>query len=365
MIQASFVEEDRGKAIGAWSGFGGVATAIGPFLGGYLVAGPGWRWIFLINLPMALLVVLLAVRHVPESRDPHASPHLDVLGALLGALGLGGLTYGLIAAGSGWSAVSLLALAVGVLALVAFGVNERRSRSPMVPPEIFANPLFTAANIETFVVYAALSGLFFFLVVDLQVVAGFSPLAAGSALLPVTVIMLFLSSRRARWRPDRSPPADDAWAAGRRGRRTAVAADRAEARPISWMCCRRSPLRARPGIPGRPADDDRVGRGPRGARRCRFGHQQRRCARRRAAGRRAAAAARRAFQATTMSDLTRSPAVSAWLSWCARRCLWSVVCWRRSPSAIRPRPRSRPVLRRGASSARSMACHCSPAAGTN
>jgi EmrB/QacA subfamily drug resistance transporter len=195
MIQASFDEEDRGKAIGAWSGFGGIATAIGPFLGGYLVAGPGWRWVFLINLPVALLVVILAVRHVPESRDPHASSHLDILGAVLGALGLGGVTYGLISAGSGWSASSLLALAGGVIALVAFGVNERRSRAPMVPPNIFANPLFTAANIETFVVYAALSGLFFLLVVDLQVVAGFSPLVAGSALLPVTVIMLFLSSR--------------------------------------------------------------------------------------------------------------------------------------------------------------------------
>jgi EmrB/QacA subfamily drug resistance transporter len=195
MIQASFVEGDRGKAIGAWSGFGGVATAIGPFVGGYLVAGPGWRWVFLINLPVALLVIILAQRHVPESRDPHAAPHLDVAGAVLGALGLGGVTYGLIAAGNGWSAVPIAALAVGLLALVAFALNERRSRSPMVPPVMFANPQFTAANVETFVVYAALSGLFFFLVVDLQVVAGFSPLLAGSALLPVTAIMLVLSSR--------------------------------------------------------------------------------------------------------------------------------------------------------------------------
>jgi EmrB/QacA subfamily drug resistance transporter len=195
MIQASFVEGDRGKAIGAWSGFGGIATAIGPFVGGYLVAGPGWRWVFLINLPVALVVIVLAQRHVPESRDPHASPHLDLLGAALGALGLGGVTYGLIAAGNGWSAVPIAALTFGCLALVAFGINERRSRSPMVPPDIFANPQFTAANVETFVVYAALSGLFFFLVVDLQVVAGFSPLVAGSALLPVTAIMLVLSSR--------------------------------------------------------------------------------------------------------------------------------------------------------------------------
>jgi EmrB/QacA subfamily drug resistance transporter len=180
MIQASFVEGDRGKAIGAWSGFGGIATAIGPFVGGYLVAGPGWRWVFLINLPVALVVILLAQRHVPESRDPHASAHLDLLGAVLGAVGLGAVTYGLIAAGNGWSVVPIATLAFGCVALIAFGINERRSRSPMVPPEMFDNPQFTAANVETFVVYAALSGLFFFLVVDLQVVAGFSPLLAGS-----------------------------------------------------------------------------------------------------------------------------------------------------------------------------------------
>jgi EmrB/QacA subfamily drug resistance transporter len=195
MIQASFVADDRGRAIGAWSGFGGVATAIGPFVGGYLVAGPGWRWVFLINLPVALLVIWLAQRHVPESRDPNAAQHLDILGAVLGAVGLGSVTYGLIAAGNGWGVLPFAALALGILALVAFGINERRSRMPMVPPGIFANPQFTAANIETFVVYAALSGLFFFLVVDLQVVAGFSPVAAGAALLPVTLIMLVLSSR--------------------------------------------------------------------------------------------------------------------------------------------------------------------------
>src|SRR5947209_12668593 len=97
IIDASFAEEDRGKAIGAWSGFGGIASAIGPFIGGYLVAGPGWRWVFLINLPLALLVVVIARRHVPESRDPRAVPHLDVLGAVLWAVGLGGETYALLA----------------------------------------------------------------------------------------------------------------------------------------------------------------------------------------------------------------------------------------------------------------------------
>jgi EmrB/QacA subfamily drug resistance transporter len=194
MIQASFAEQDRGRAIGAWSGFGGIASAIGPFVGGYLVAGPGWRWVFLVNLPLALVVVAIALRHVPESRDPQATTHLDVLGAVLGAIGLGGVTYALIAAGGGWSAGVWLSLALGVVALFAFVLNERRSPYPMLPPGMFAKRQFTAANLVTFVVYAALGGLFFFLVVDLQVVAGFSPLLAGSALLPVTVIMLGLSA---------------------------------------------------------------------------------------------------------------------------------------------------------------------------
>jgi EmrB/QacA subfamily drug resistance transporter len=195
IIDASFADEDRGKAIGAWSGFGGIASAIGPFIGGYLVAGPGWRWVFLINLPLAAIVVIIAQRHVPESRDPHAPRQLDLSGAVLGAVGLGGLTYALIAAGMGWSASTVLAGVIGLAALVGFVINEQRSPHPMLPPRIFASRQFTAANVVTFVVYAALSGVFFFLVVDLQVVAGFSPLLAGSALLPVTLIMLLLSAR--------------------------------------------------------------------------------------------------------------------------------------------------------------------------
>lgn len=195
MISASFAAEARGRAIGAWSGFGGVASAAGPFLGGYLVDGPGWRWIFLINLPLAAVVVLIARRHVPETLDPDAVPHLDMLGAALGALGLGGVTYALIAAGDGWSASVAGAAALGVAALIGFVRTEHRSTHPMLPPRIFASRQFTAANLVTFAVYAALGGVFFLLVVDLQVVAGFSPLVAGTALLPVTVIMLLLSAR--------------------------------------------------------------------------------------------------------------------------------------------------------------------------
>jgi EmrB/QacA subfamily drug resistance transporter len=195
MISASFVPEDRAKAIGAWSGFGGIASAIGPFLGGYLVGGPGWRWIFLINLPLAAVVVVIARRHVPETLDPDAAAQLDALGAVLGALGLGGVTYALIAAGGGWSASVVSSGVVGVVALIGFVRTERRSSHPMLPPKIFANRQFTAANLVTFAVYAALGGVFFFLVVNLQVVAGFSPLLSGTALLPVTAIMLLLSAR--------------------------------------------------------------------------------------------------------------------------------------------------------------------------
>jgi EmrB/QacA subfamily drug resistance transporter len=195
IIAASFTDEDRSRAIGAWSGLGGIASAIGPFLGGYLVSGPGWRWIFLISVPLAAIVVVLAQRHLPESRDPKAVPHLDLWGAVLGALGLGGVTYALIGAGSGWSTSTVIGGILGLAALVGFVINEQRSRYPMLPTDIFGSRQFTAANIVTFVVYAALGAVFFFLVVDLQVVAGFSPVLAGTALLPITVIMLLLSER--------------------------------------------------------------------------------------------------------------------------------------------------------------------------
>jgi EmrB/QacA subfamily drug resistance transporter len=197
ILQSAFRPEDRMRAIGAWSGLGGIAGAAGPFLGGYLVESVGWRWVFLINLPFAVAVVLVANRHVPESADPEASHSLDVLGAVVGALGLGALTYGLIAwqdHGLG-SPVVLLTLIGGVLGLVAFGWREHAAREPMLPLGIFSSAAFTATNIVTFAVYGALGGLFLFLVLSLQVVSGFSPIAAGSALLPITVLMLLLSSR--------------------------------------------------------------------------------------------------------------------------------------------------------------------------
>jgi len=197
ILQASFRPGDRAKAIGAWSGLGGIAGAIGPFLGGWLLAVASWRWIFLINVPLAVVIVLVARRHVPESADPQASRHLDLPGAVLCAAGLAGLTYGLIAwPSNGFGDPQVWGtLAAGVLALGGFVVVERRPPQPMVPLGVFASRQFTATNLVTFVVYGALSGVLFLLVVALQVVAGFSPLVAGSALLPITVLMLLLSAR--------------------------------------------------------------------------------------------------------------------------------------------------------------------------
>ncbi|MDX2827074.1 DHA2 family efflux MFS transporter permease subunit [Streptomyces ipomoeae] len=196
LIQASFHPDDRAKAVGLWSGFGGIGAAVGPFLGGWLVDGPGWRWVFLLNVPLALLCVPIAARHVPESAgggEAHGAG-FDVLGATLGALSLAFVTYALIEAGTGSLPVTLTAI-VGVVTGVAFVHVERRRPDPMMPPQIFASRQFTAVNIVTLFVYAAFSGFFFLAALQLQVVSGYSALGAGTALLPITALMLLLSSR--------------------------------------------------------------------------------------------------------------------------------------------------------------------------
>ena len=197
ILQASFRPADRGRAIGAWSGLAGIAGATGPFIGGWLIGVTSWRWIFLINVPIALTVVVIARRHVPESSDPAASHHIDVTGAGLAAVGLAALTYGLIAwptDGLGSAAV-WGSLTIGLVGLACFLAWEARAAEPMLPLGIFASRVFSATNAVTFAVYAALGGIFFWLVLTLQVVAGFTPLAAGVALLPVTLIMLTFSAR--------------------------------------------------------------------------------------------------------------------------------------------------------------------------
>ncbi|WP_225824785.1 MFS transporter [Streptomyces naphthomycinicus] len=194
LIQASFHPDDRSRAVGLWSGFGGIGAAVGPFLGGWLVAGPGWRWVFLLNVPLAVLCVPVALRHVPESADDRAHGRFDVLGAALGALALALLTYALIEARSGAVAVTVSAVA-GLAAAVGFVHVERHRADPMLPPDIFASRQFTAVNLVTLCVYAAFGGFFFLTALQLQVVAGYSPLAAGTALLPTTALMLLFSSR--------------------------------------------------------------------------------------------------------------------------------------------------------------------------
>ncbi|MEO5874533.1 MAG: MFS transporter [Streptosporangiaceae bacterium] len=200
IIQASFASTDRAKAIGAWSGLGGVASAVGPFLGGGLVESVGWRWVFLLNIPLAALAVLVTLRHVPESHDEQASGHFDILGAFLAAFALAGITYALTEGPSGWTGPVIVAALAGLVAAAAFVLVERRRSAgtgpqPMVPLEVFASRQFTAVNIITFVMYGGMGVTFFLFVLNLQVVAGFSPVLSGTAMLPLTACLLLLSAR--------------------------------------------------------------------------------------------------------------------------------------------------------------------------
>jgi EmrB/QacA subfamily drug resistance transporter len=200
ILEASFHPDDRGAAIGAWSGLAGITTAIGPFLGGWLVEAVSWRLIFLINLPIAA-VVLWAARAIPESRDEAAQgQRLDLTGAALTSLGLAGVTYALTEGpSSGWDEPATVILGVlGAAALLAFVPAQRRSRHPLVPLDMFASRAFSTANALTFLVYGALGAAFFLLPIQLQQVSGYSPIEAGSALIPMTLVMLALSKRAGR-----------------------------------------------------------------------------------------------------------------------------------------------------------------------
>jgi MFS family permease len=192
MIQGAFAADHRARAIGAWSGLGSIAAAIGPFLGGALVEYAHWRWIFLVNLPPAVLTIWIATRSVPETRDPRASTHFDVVGAALATATLGGATYALIQWGD---ALAPYAAGLAALAGLAFVAWERREREPMLELGIFADRTFTSANVLTLLVYAALGAALFFVVLQLQTVSGYGPLTAGLASLPITICMLFLAAR--------------------------------------------------------------------------------------------------------------------------------------------------------------------------
>ena len=188
MIQGSFGPRDRAVAIGAWSSLGAIAAAAGPFIGGILIDYASWRWIFFINLPIAAAAVLVAQRHVPESRDEEDEGRFDYVGAALVTVALGLATYALTVGG----------IVTGILAVVttvAFVVVEERSPEPMVPPSLFRSLTFSASNAMTLLVYAALGALLFFSVLQLQTVSGFDPLQAGLSSLPITIVILFLASR--------------------------------------------------------------------------------------------------------------------------------------------------------------------------
>jgi len=200
IIQASFRPQDRGQAIGSWSGFSALFGAIGPLLGGLIVQVATWRLAFAINLPIAVVSVLITLRHVPETRREGPQGALDVPGPVLAALGLGGITFGLIEGPAlGWSATEVVvAMAIGAACAIAFFSFEARHSDPLMPLGIFRNRAFSGANATTFVVYGAMGAVFFLLVVQLQDSLGYSAVLSGVALLPSIVLLLLFASMSGR-----------------------------------------------------------------------------------------------------------------------------------------------------------------------
>jgi EmrB/QacA subfamily drug resistance transporter len=197
IISAAFSDEtERGRAIGTWSGFTAITAAFGPVLGGWLVENASWRWVFFINLPLAVIVVAVTLRGVPESRD-EAAGRLDIIGAMLATIGLGALVFGLIEGPvRGWgSPIVLASLLIGVAGLAAFIGAETRVSSPMMPLGLFRSPTFGGANLLTLLLYGAFGGALFWLPFNLIQVQEYSATEAGAALLPA-ILIIFLLSRR-------------------------------------------------------------------------------------------------------------------------------------------------------------------------
>ena len=188
LISASFPPAERGRAIGTWSGFTAITAALGPVLGGWLIEHLSWRWIFFINLPLALVVLVITMWRVPETRSAHPAERLDWPGVVLATAGLGGLVFGLI------ESVRMASVA-GIVLLGGFLLVERRSPAAMLPMALFRSRSFSGANLLTFFLYAALSGVLFFFPLNLIQIQGYSPTGAGAALLPLIVLMFLLS----RW----------------------------------------------------------------------------------------------------------------------------------------------------------------------
>ncbi|HVK24095.1 MAG TPA: MFS transporter [Actinokineospora sp.] len=196
ILQSVFHKEDRARAIGSWSGLGGIAAAAGPLVGGVLVQVWSWRLAFLINVPVAVVCVWLALKYVPETRDEDGHGRVDLLGSAMGALGLACVTTALVEApvrGGDW--LVLGAATVGAVMLAAFVVRQRREADPLVPPALFKDRTFVISNALTFVVYAALGGVLMLMGMQLQISLGYAPTAAGIAGVPITIVMLLLSSR--------------------------------------------------------------------------------------------------------------------------------------------------------------------------
>lgn len=197
IIAATFEGAERGRAVGVWTAWAGIATLIGPAGGGALVGALSWRWIFWVNTPLIVATLWITRRAVRESSDPDACPGVDYVGIALSAVALGGPVFALVQQPvEGWGSPLVgVPLVVGILAMVAFVLWEQRTRAPMLPLSLFANRNFTVANLSTLAVYAGLFGATFFLTIYLQQVGGYTPLEAGLATSPVTVIMFFLSPR--------------------------------------------------------------------------------------------------------------------------------------------------------------------------
>jgi EmrB/QacA subfamily drug resistance transporter len=194
LISASFSGEARGRAIGTWSGFSAMTTAIGPVLGGWLAQNVSWRAVFFVNVPLAALVLVVLALQVRESRDASASRHVDVAGATLATLGLGTLVYGLTILQSGaLDPIGIGASLAGLLLLALFVRVERSAREPMIRLDLFASRTFAVTNLYTLLLYATLGGALFFVPFDLINVQGYSPSAAGAAFLPFIVIMFAFS----------------------------------------------------------------------------------------------------------------------------------------------------------------------------
>jgi EmrB/QacA subfamily drug resistance transporter len=198
IITSSIAAEDRDRAIGQWSGLAGLTSAIGPFVGGWLIDVASWRWVFFLNLPLIAAAVAVTLKGVPESHDPavrgHGLARLDLPGAVLTAAALGLLVLPLIESRAG-TGIRVGLFAGAAVAFAGFLLTEHRSAAPMLPLGLFRRRAFTVAQVVTFVVYGALGGAFFLLAVELQTGMGFSPLQAGAATAPTTVVLLVFSAR--------------------------------------------------------------------------------------------------------------------------------------------------------------------------